>query len=71
MLTKCKDVRRLVPEKGVNKLFVHVRGVCRIFQGVGRAPYFDIFFRQSYFEANRGTQTAQSKGVRNAPPEVF
>ena len=46
MLTKCKDVRRLDPEKGVNKLFENVLCKGRIqnfFRGGGRGPYFDIF----------------------------
>ena len=45
--------------KGRNKLYENVLCKGRIqifFQGVGRAPHFDIFFRQSYFEANRKTK---------------
>ena len=46
MLTKSKDVRRLDPEEGVNKLFEN--GLCKwriqnIFQGGGRGTHFDIF----------------------------
>ena len=46
MFTKCKDVRRFDPEKGVNKLFENVLCKCRIqnfFQGGGRGAHFDIF----------------------------
>ena len=58
MFTKCKDVRRLDPEKGVNKLFENV--LCKwriknIFQGGGRGAHF---VQQSYFKANRYTKTA-------------
>ena len=61
MFSKCKDVKHLDPEKGVNKLFVNVLCKGRIqvfFQRGGKGPHFDIFFRWSYFEANRGTKTA-------------
>ena len=46
MLTKCRDVRHLDPEKGVNKLFENVLCKGRIqifFQVGGRGPRFDIF----------------------------
>ena len=46
MLTKRKDVRRLDPEKGVNKLFENVLRKGRIqnfFQRGEWKSYFDIF----------------------------
>ena len=46
MFTECKDVRRLDPEKGVNKLFENVLCKWRIqnfFQGGGRGADFDVF----------------------------
>ena len=46
MFTKCKDVRRLDPEKGINKLFENV--LCKwrsqnFFQGGERGAHLDIF----------------------------
>ena len=46
MFTKCEDVRRLDPEKGVNKLFENVLCKWRIqnfFQEGIKGAHFDIF----------------------------
>ena len=66
MFTKCKDVRRLDPEKGVHKLFENVLRKWRIqnfFQEGGRRAPFDIFSgrvtsrqidKQKQFQGSRG-----------------
>ena len=62
MLTKYKDVRSLDSVKGVNELFqlkmLCVRDVFRIFFRGVEGHRILTFFRQSYFEAHRGTKTA-------------
>ena len=74
MLTECKGIRCLDPEKGVNKLFENVSRKGRIqnfVQGRGKTTHFDIFFRQGYFEANRETKTVLRKYEGMLPRQFF
>ena len=73
MFTKCTDVRRLDPEKGVNKLFENVLCKWRIqnvFQGDGRGAYFDIFSgRVTSRQIEKQKQLQADRG--NATPKIF
>ena len=71
MFGKCRDVRCLDPEKGVNKLFENVsckRRIQNFFQGVERRAHLDIFFgrvtsrqidKQKQLQGGRGNATAK------------
>ena len=73
MLTKCEDVRRLDPEKGVNKLFENVLCKWRIqnfFQGCGRGHILTFF--QAEQLQGKSINKNSSKGVgENATPKIF
>ena len=64
MFTQCKDVRRLDPEKGVNKLFENVLCKCRIqnfFRGV-EGEHILTFFQAELLQG-KSTNKNSSKGV--------
>ena len=73
MFTKCKDVRRLDPEKGVNKLFENLVCKCHIqtfFQGV-EGEHILTFFPAELLQGKSRTKNI-SKGVGgNATPKIF
>ena len=72
MLTKCKDVRRLAPKKGVNKLFENVLCKCRIqnfFHEGGRRAHFDIFWAELLQGKSRNKNSF--KGVGGTLPQKF
>ena len=73
MFTKCRDVRRLDPKKGVNKLLENVLCKWRIqnfFQGSGRGVHFGIYPAELLQGKSRNKNTSKGAGG-NVTPKFF